>query len=249
MTNVANIVQKFPYVSMDTEFPGVVVHPLGNYAGSSNHTWRTIQCNVNILKIIQLGLTFSDEEGNRPRGVCTWQFNFIFDIDSDMYAQDSIELLDKCGIDFHLHLRDGIDSQQFAEFLMSSGLVLTDDVTWLSFHSGYDYGYILKLLTNQELPEDENEFLSLLDTYFARIYDVKYIVKCDTTGFNHKNGLSSLAEELGVERIGPKHQAGSDSLLTCMAFFQLQSEIRNEGGEIDEETWRNVLYGLGRDLL
>ena len=32
------------------------------------------------------------------------------------------------------------------------GLVLMDNVNWLSFHSGYDFGYLLKILTCQNLP-------------------------------------------------------------------------------------------------
>ncbi len=34
-------------------------------------------------------------------------------------------------------------------------------------------------------------------------------------------GLSSLADLLQVERIGPVHQAGSDSLLTAQTYFGL----------------------------
>ena len=55
---------------------------------------QTIKCNVDLLRIIQLGLTFSDEEGNlHPRS--TWQFHFFFDLKKDVFAQDSIELLRK----------------------------------------------------------------------------------------------------------------------------------------------------------
>lgn len=35
---------------------------------------------------------------------------------------------------------------------MTSGLVLLPNVTWLSFHSGYDFGYLVKLLTCSNLP-------------------------------------------------------------------------------------------------
>lgn len=35
---------------------------------------------------------------------------------------------------------------------MTSGLVLLPNVTWLSFHSGYDFGYLIKLLTSTPLP-------------------------------------------------------------------------------------------------
>ena len=51
-----------------------------------------------------------------------------------MYAQDSIDLLNKCGIQFKKHEEDGIEVLDFAELLMTSGIVLSDDIKWLSFH-------------------------------------------------------------------------------------------------------------------
>lgn len=51
-----------------------------------------------------------------------------------MYAQNSIELLTKSGIDFKKHEDYGINVEEFGELLISSGLVLTDDVKWISFH-------------------------------------------------------------------------------------------------------------------
>lgn len=41
----------------------------------------------------------------------------------DMYAQDSIDLLQNCGMQFRKHEEDGIDPLEFAELLMSSGNV------------------------------------------------------------------------------------------------------------------------------
>jgi hypothetical protein len=38
-------------------------------------------------------------------------------------------------------------------FDVSLGVVLMDNVKWLSFHSGYDFGYLLKILTCQNLPQ------------------------------------------------------------------------------------------------
>lgn len=54
-----------------------------------------------------------------------------------------------------------------------TGLVLMDNIKWLSFHSGYDFGYLLKLLTDQNLPHDENDFFESLRLYFPTVYDVK----------------------------------------------------------------------------
>jgi hypothetical protein len=53
----------------------------------------------------------------------------------DMYAQDSIELLQKSGIQFKKHEVDGIDPHLFAELLTTSGVVFMENVTWLSFHA------------------------------------------------------------------------------------------------------------------
>jgi len=90
-----------------------------------------------------------------------------------MYAQDSIDMLQNSGIQFKKHEEEGIDPLEFAELLMTSGIVLVDDIKWLSFHSGYDFGYLLKLLTDQKLPQEESEFFELLRIYFPTIYDVK----------------------------------------------------------------------------
>ena len=35
--------------------------------------FQLLRCNVDLLKIIQLGLTFFNKEGETPEGVCTWQ--------------------------------------------------------------------------------------------------------------------------------------------------------------------------------
>lgn len=51
-----------------------------------------------------------------------------------MCAPDSIELLEQSGIDFARHEEQGIDQETFAELMITSGLVLSDDAKWVSFH-------------------------------------------------------------------------------------------------------------------
>ena len=46
-----------------------------------------------------------------------------------------------------------------------------------------------------------------------------------------------------IERIGEKHQAGSDSNLTGAAFFRMKQMFFE--GEIDDEKYNGYLYGLG----
>ena len=50
-----------------------------------------------------------------------------------MYAQESIDLLRKSGIQFEKHERDGMDPFDFASELIGAGVVLQQN-TFLSFH-------------------------------------------------------------------------------------------------------------------
>ena len=70
---------------------------------------------------------------------------------------------------------------------------------------------------------------------------MKYLMKFTD---NLHGGLSKLAEQLDVARIGPQHQAGSDSLLTACTFFKLKQA---HFADSDMEKYAGVLYGLGSD--
>jgi len=246
MAIIRSIVDDYPYVAMDTEFPGVVSRLVGKFQSSGEYHYQMLRCNVDMLKLIQLGLTFTDAEGNLPTcngELSVWQFNFReFKLSEDMYAQDSIELLKLSGINFADNEARGIDVVRFGELLMSSGIVLNEDVRWITFHSGYDFGYLLKVLTCQPLPQTEANFFELLKIYFPTVYDIKYLMKfCD----NLHGGLNKLAEVLDVDRIGPQHQAGSDSLLTSSTFLKLARTCFD--GVAGMEKHAGVLYGLGSD--
>ncbi|GMJ14298.1 CCR4-associated factor 1k [Hibiscus trionum] len=240
---IREIVDDYPYVAMDTEFPGIVLRPVGHFKSSYDYHYQTLKDNVDMLKLVQLGLTFSDEKGNLPTcgtdEYCIWQFNFReFNVDEDVFANDSIELLRQSGIDFKKNNEKGIDAKRFGELLMSSGIVLNDNVHWVTFHSGYDFGYLLKLLTCQNLPDTQAGFFSLIKIYFPTLYDIKHLMKfCNSL----HGGLNKLAELLEVERVGICHQAGSDSLLTSCTFMKLKDNFFS--GSL--EKYSGVLYGLG----
>ena len=138
----------------DTEFPGVVARPIGSFKTSSDYHYQTMRCNVDLLKIIQLGITLADDEGQFPQECSTWQFNFKFSLacvtttflcvldqsqwpiefSEDMYPPDSIEQLQKAGIEFQKHEEYGILPNDFAELMITSGLVLAPETKWISFH-------------------------------------------------------------------------------------------------------------------
>lgn len=93
-----------------------------DFSSAEEEKYQLMKCNVDQLKIIQLGITVFDFSGNLPKGnwfflsflnfvyfssnfailvyifmytsgVCTWQFNFKFNVMEDTYAEDSINLL------------------------------------------------------------------------------------------------------------------------------------------------------------
>ncbi|KAF8817669.1 ccr4-associated factor family protein, partial [Cardiosporidium cionae] len=74
---IRDVVEQYQYVAMDTEFPGIVARPVGHI---EEYYYQTVKCNVDLLKVIQLGITFADARGNLAHGTSTWQFNFRFDL-------------------------------------------------------------------------------------------------------------------------------------------------------------------------
>lgn len=84
-TRAVNFAHKLPFISgfiplkKDTEFPGVVAKIIGD-PKSVDYQYQCLKCNVDLLKIIQLGFTFLDEKGNMPPDASTFQFNFHFNI-------------------------------------------------------------------------------------------------------------------------------------------------------------------------
>ena len=231
--------------------------------------------------MIQLGITLFKPDGSLPPpetaspakaaygsnmvAACTWQFNFRFSLDSDMYASESTNMLEKAGIDFERHAKQGIEPDEFAALLITSGLVLLDDVHWISFHSGYDFGYLMKLMICGPLPDDEAEFHKLLEKYFPSLFDIKFMLKhAGAKGSVNNNqsltpeaqmtlnkimtkaGLQDIAEELAVTRIGQAHQAGSDSLITGQVYFKMKEKIFN--GVIEESRYRGQVWGLNAQM-
>ncbi|KAK9100281.1 hypothetical protein Scep_023711 [Stephania cephalantha] len=240
-------------------FLGSVTRPVGISSTIPDHYYQTLKANVDLLKVIQVGLTFSDGEGNLPTcgkdKFCVWQFNFKFNVDEDVSASDAIELLRNSGIDFEKSSEKGIDGYRFSELLMTSGVVINGGVHWVTFHGAYDFGYLLKVLMGDKLPETRAGFINLMNVYFPTVYDIKCLTKyCDHVHLMHDTvrgglgwrntipgGLSKLAALLDVERTGTCHQAGSDSLLTSGTFMKLKKLFFN--GSI--EKYDGVLFGVG----
>jgi CCR4-NOT transcription complex subunit 7/8 len=133
-----------------------------------------------------------------------------------------------------------MDVADFGELLVSSGLVLLPNIKWITFHAGYDFGYLLKILMANPLPPEESEFFELLRLFFPAFYDIKYLMR---TCKSLKGGLQDIADDLGIERVGVQHQAGSDSLLTAKAFFKMRHVFFED--HMDDAKYLGFLYGIG----
>lgn len=126
----------------------------------------------------------------------------------------------------------------FGEVFTTSGLVLNESIKWITFHGSYDFAYLIKALSNQVLPEDENIFNEMLAIYFCNFYDVRQMIKNVTW---LKGSLSRISTDLDIKRIGNTHQAGSDSLVTSKVFFKL---LANFNDHIDVFSDKNKLFGF-----
>ena len=238
--NIGDLLEDYNYIGMDTEFPGTVFR-LENR--TEDFYYKSLKKNVDKLKLIQLGITLTNEKGEYPKNYPyhTWQFNLEFDKDTELYNDESMDMLKKCGINFDKLKKKGIKHNIFAQYFMISNLVLNPDVHWVSFQGSYDFGYLLKLLINTDLPQTEDEFVNSLNLYFINFYDIRVIVKDNDNLL--KKGLSRLAELLEVRREGQEHQAGSDSMVTIDVFFKLKKKALVSENKFKEA--KNILYGIG----
>ncbi|KAI3939017.1 hypothetical protein MKW92_008867 [Papaver armeniacum] len=197
---ISNALVRFPIVSMDTGFPGVIYHPT---RGNSIHdgtlvyflrpvsNYQALKANVDALK-----LTMSDSKGNLPNfgtGTCyIWQQ----------------------GIDFEKNRQKGIDSMIFADLLFRSRLVCNGSLAWVTFHSAYDFGYFIKILTKKMLPYELHNFVLLVHISANNLY----------------GGLERVAKTLEVDReVGNRHQAGSESLITLKTFLKIKEKFFGDG--------------------
>ena len=63
MKNIALLIKEYNYIGMDTEFPGIVFS-LAKI--TDDFYYKSLKLNVDSLKLIQLGITLSNDKGEFP---------------------------------------------------------------------------------------------------------------------------------------------------------------------------------------
>eukprot|EP01091_Cochliopodium_minus_P016944 TRINITY_DN6503_c0_g1_i1.p1 TRINITY_DN6503_c0_g1~~TRINITY_DN6503_c0_g1_i1.p1 ORF type:complete len:256 (-),score=54.06 TRINITY_DN6503_c0_g1_i1:45-812(-) len=228
MEVIRNNIDEYTYVSMNVISPGVVARPVGTFVHDKPHIYQYqyLRCNVDILEIIQLGLTLTDKEGNPKPGVSIWQFNFKFNILEDMYSEDD-DKLTKTGLEFKKHEQYGIDPKEFGELLISSGMVLNEEITWIAYESGYEFAYLLKLMTGLAVPKTAEEYYKILQLYFPKIFDLKFILNSTNYITTNIKDVQDLADHLQIKRLGA-NQSGSNSFLGSSVYFTMKTKFFND---------------------
>lgn len=131
----------------------------------------------------------------------------------DEIASFALDLLTTAGIDFGKLKKEGIHPNTFAEHLFSSGicitlvslgLVLNEDLTWVTYRGTYDLFYLLKLATSQPLPESFPAGMDCLNKYFPHFFDIKCMLQDLPIP---EGSLSSIANYLKVSILSNQNRS------------------------------------------
>jgi CCR4-NOT transcription complex subunit 7/8 len=208
------------FVAMSTNFSGNI------YTSKELSPYHLMKINVDATHIVQLGLAVYDANG---KSFGFWEFNFK-DFDERIHSHNTqtIELLKDQEIYFDFNRVMGIDSSDFSQLILKSALWRNSRTTWVTFHSGYDFGYFIKMLSFAGvLPLDQSEFMDLIKSFFGnKVFDVKHMIKfCGDGVYVGLEELEMVAKTLGLDReVG---RVGSDSLLALQTFMKLKQKYFN----------------------
>lgn len=250
MALIRELAEKYNNISVSTEFAGIVARPMGTFRSTKDYHYQTMRSNADLLNLIQVGITLSDKNGNIPDSApSTWQFNFKFDLNNEMFSKESVDTLMTSGVDFAKLSTDGILLDEFAQCIIDSGLCLLPDVTWMSYHAGYDFGFLISLLMNKEMPPSEQRFSQWVSAYFPKYYDVKLISITKIIGrdniYKDRFSLEDLAQLLGIHATDFNLlQVGEQSMVIQLCFNEMRRLIGND----NLASCKNQIWGLNDEV-
>ncbi|CAR21350.1 CCR4-NOT core DEDD family RNase subunit POP2 [Lachancea thermotolerans CBS 6340] len=250
--SIRKLVDQYNYVSISTEFVGTIARPMGNFRSKNDYHYQTMRANVDLLNPVQIGISLSDANGNKPENKhSTWQFNFHFDVTKEMVSAESLELLKKSGINFERHQNFGVLAFEFAQLLIDSGLI-SDNVTWVSYHAAYDFGFLVNMLMNNSMPNNKEDYVWWVQQFVPNFYDLNLINKFSQQHPSQLQQqhqpqftLETMADELGIPRFSLFSSTAGQSLLALLTFTTLLNlPLPQPQLGPDLTRYKNMIYGI-----
>ena len=256
--SIRRLLPQYNYISISTEFVGTLARPIGNFRSREDYHYQTMRANVDLLNPIQIGISLSDIYGNKPENEpSTWQFNLEFDIGKEMISGESLDLLRKSAINPEMHKTNGVKKFEFAQLMIDSGLLMDENVTWITYHAAYDLGFFIHILLNDIMPNNRKDFDSWVHEYMPSLFDLNLLYKI-IRGYKYpppqnnsqqplpmEVSLANLASDIGLPRFPVFNTVGGQSLLMLLSFCQLNKMFMHtfpDGSDFD--TIKNVIYGI-----
>ncbi|XP_066357899.1 probable CCR4-associated factor 1 homolog 9 [Miscanthus floridulus] len=228
LDRIGSLLPRYPYVVVDTEYPGTVHHaPAGRRDSdlSPDERYALVKANVDELPIVQLGITLCDSHGNLPfvpdyrygafgyhhggggggYGERAWEVDFSdFDVSRDHHAAQSVAFLRSQGVDFDTAARArGVSSAAFGAKLaevLQRVAGKNVELTWVAFGGAYDLAYLVKMIGGgQPLPETRQGFVERVrELLGGRVFDAKFMAENCGRADLRGVGLRSVAANLGA---------------------------------------------------
>ncbi|KOB73411.1 Ccr4-associated factor [Operophtera brumata] len=212
---IRQVVKKFHWVAMDTEFPGVVARPIGEFRSTADYQYQLLRFHRSTA---ELRAAVQGARGTRHR-TSGYLMKLCKNLKGGLQeVADQLELRrvgpqHQAGSDSHL--------------------------TGMAFFKIKEGG-LQEVADQLELRRVGPQHQAGSDSHLTGMAFFKI----------KEGGLQEVADQLELRRVGPQHQAGSDSHLTGMAFFKVKAYNLNSGlqkiffdGNI--ESTSGHLYGLG----
>ncbi|KAF3786731.1 putative CCR4-associated factor 1-like protein 10 [Nymphaea thermarum] len=220
-------------------------------AGATLPTFPTLDENyaffrqrANNVRLLQLGLTFSDEGGNLPKDTKTgesyfWEFNVK--VAKSMGEIDAVfrQHLTEMGIDVDYNMKHGIHPDMLCTGIWCMETLVKERIRWVVFSGCAAFSPLINILRPEQLPVRREAFLDAVKLYFPKFYELRQLM----SGCGLSGTLEETANVLGagVTEGDMFNQAGPDSLLTLRVFMGLRERHFRRGIPEDQANLINYI--------
>ena len=263
-SNIKELATKYNVVSINVESAGTLGRPIGKFKGKRDYVYQTIRVNVDLFNIFKIGISLCDQFGNKPEGVIsTWQLHCQVDPETEIVPSEFLEFLDAASTIPETSASElkhtGINLKELAVVLTDSGLLMNNNITWISHSGGYDFAYLLRLVTDKPLPQSRELFLSELNKIFINYYDLDLINQRLNYQIFMLSGLKDelflppqhlemLADGLQIPQLPHYKTTGGVSLLILITYNHLCTLTKKKFPDENDFSYiKNMLSSISMD--